>query len=301
MFGRVDIPNADPARTIFGVHPKWIALLVAFDVLLVAVVLWVAFGRQPVDDHLVTLDNYELRLGADVICPVMINPHDQMPDFPDSVWSEFEIEPLRTRLRAREDVQTGVFRLGAIPSMPFWTLETVLRTMRSAGVARLELVDSQSTVPITLRDASPTCSMAGMAVDCTPVESLGKVSPFWCFLERSDTLWFLALGQERSLARSISMPRGDVDPGAVASVRDSLRRWFATISRGDTLDSVGIFLSPRDSFGKVLEITKFVREASGKEPWLGKKPHRMDRFLSDILRSAITDEPSRTDSTQHDH
>jgi len=293
MFGHVDIPDADPARRPSGLPPRWIALVVAFDVLLVAIVLWMVLGRQRVDDRLVALDNDELRLGSDVICPVVGNPHDRMPDFPDSVWSEYEIEPLRRRLGAREDVRTGEFRLSAIPSMPFWTFETVLRTMRSAGVARLRLVDSQGTVPIALRDASSTCSMAGTAVDCVPVESFGKDRPFLCFLERSDTLWFLALGQGRPFARPIPMRRGGPDPARVPTVRDSLRRWISPLPGGGATGSVGLFLSPTDSYRKVFELAAFVRQASGKQPWLGRKPHQMDSFLTDALRPTILDESSR--------
>jgi hypothetical protein len=279
MFSRMDIPNTEPARKPFRFQAKWIALFVAFDVLVMAIALWVVFGRQRVDDHLVYLGEDELRLGSDVICPVIVNSRDRFPDFPDTVWSGFQIVPLKIRLSEREDVKTGTFRLGAISSMPFEVFETILRTVRGAGVAHLELVDSLGSVPIALRDASQICSQAGMVVDCTPLEDFGKESPSSWFVERSGTLWFHASGQGRSIARSVPMPRGDVDPEAVSLVRDSVRSWIRLPSPGDTLGSVGILFSPRDSFQKVMELARLVSEASGKQPWIGKQPQEIDPFL----------------------
>ena len=305
MFSDMVIPDSNPERKSFRFRPKWISLFFAFAAALVPIGFWIAQGNEldehkeearGSDEHLVYLDKHELRLGAVVICPVLPGPRDQSPDLPDSVWYGSEIEPLKRRLISREDAKTGVLRLGATPSMSYSMIEAVLRTVRSAGVAGMELVDPNGSVAVALLDVSPICYDARIVEDCSPVADFGNEDSFSWFLERSDTLWFLASGQGRSIVRSVPWTGWGVDSAANSPVRDSVRRWMAWTTRGDSLDSVGIYFFPTNSFRKVFGIAKFIREATGKTTWIAEQPRKMSQYLSDFSAVANFKDAQRRDS-----
>lgn len=298
MFSRMDIPDPKPQRKPFRFRTKWIALFVLFDVVFVAIALWVVFGKPAADDRLVYLDADQLRLGEDAICPVILDINDGHPGFPDSVRSGFDVQPLKARLGGRLDVKTAVFRFGAAPSVPFSMLGTILTTLHSAGVAHLELVDSAGAVPVALREAMSICWEGGWVVDCTPMAQFGNEMSFSWFVVRSDTLYFIASGNGRPFARSISLAQDGRDPVPTENLRDSVRRWISSASPGDSLDSVGILFRHDDNFRHVYEITALVKEAGGRKPWLGEQPRGMEQFVSDLFAIARIEESRQRDSSR---
>ncbi|MBK8802097.1 MAG: hypothetical protein IPN71_08580 [Fibrobacteres bacterium] len=292
MFSRMDNPDAKQERKPFRFQLKWLILFLALDAAFVAIGLWIVQGKGS-DEHTVYLEEYELRLGAHVICPVLVNPKDELSDFPDSVWSGFEVDPLKIRLSDREDVKSAVFRLEAASSMPFSLTETLLRTMKSAGVVHLELVDSLGSVPVALRENRPFCSAGGRLVDCSPFLDNPAEKSTALFFARSDTLVLLVSGKGRSIVRSTVMERDGAGMEVLAHVRDSLRRWVSLMS---PVDSVGILFQHRDPFHKVCEIARLVREAGGTSPWLAKRSPNMEQFLSEYLDGVSLEAAWRKDS-----
>lgn len=290
------IPGADLSRKPFDFRQKWIALFVALDAVCIAIALWVVFGGSRVDDRLVFLGDEVLMLGSDTLCHLETNYRDSLPDFPDSAWNGWQIDRLETLVRARGDSVGRRLRFAASPAMPFMMVDVVLRTLRKAGLRTVDLVDSIGTVPVILRDEEMLIAERRWSSPWWPADDPDPSDSFLWFLMRSDTLVFLASGHKGVFERALFPARKDLDSTGKQAMKDSVRRWLAEASLGNSLDSIGIILSSQDSFQRVVDIVRLVQEASGKKPWLGKQAWRFDQFRLDFSDGARLDEIRRKHS-----
>ena len=108
-------------------------------------------SEKPQEVSVISVSKNELLLDGRVICPVIINPKDGYPDFPDSVWSGFFIEPLKAALdKVKENGEAiarinpsrpfrGEILLHADRRLPFATLKPVMRSAGNAGFRQIKI------------------------------------------------------------------------------------------------------------------------------------------------------------------
>lgn len=108
-------------------------------------------SEKPQEVSVISVSKNELLLDGRVICPVIINPKDGYPDFPDSVWSGFFIEPLKVALdKVKENGEAiarinpsrpfrGEILLHADRRLPFATLKPVMRSAGNAGFRQIKI------------------------------------------------------------------------------------------------------------------------------------------------------------------
>jgi biopolymer transport protein ExbD len=107
--------------------------------------------EKPKELSVMSLSKDMLLLDGKPICPVIINPKDGYPDFPDSVWSGFFISPLKDALdKVKENAQAiekinpskpfkGEIILHADRRIPFATIKPVLRSAGNAGFRQIKI------------------------------------------------------------------------------------------------------------------------------------------------------------------
>lgn len=108
-------------------------------------------SEKPKEVSVISLSKDMLLLDGKPICPVIINPKDGYPDFPDSVWSGFFIHPLKEALdKVKENAQAierinpnkpfnGEILLHADRAIPFATLKPVMRSAGNAGFRQIKI------------------------------------------------------------------------------------------------------------------------------------------------------------------
>lgn len=108
-------------------------------------------SEKPAEVSVISVSKDALLLDGKEICPVIVNPKDGFPDFPDSVWSGFFIEPLKVALdkvkdngKAIEAINPGKpfkgeILLHADRNIPFATLKPVLRSAGNAGFRQVKI------------------------------------------------------------------------------------------------------------------------------------------------------------------
>lgn len=108
-------------------------------------------SEKPQELSVISVSRTSLLLDGKEICPVIINPKDGFPDFPDSVWSGFFLEPLKVALdkvkdngKAIEAINPskpfkGEILLHADRNIPFATLKPVLRSAGNAGFRQVKI------------------------------------------------------------------------------------------------------------------------------------------------------------------
>jgi len=108
-------------------------------------------SEKPQELSVISVSAKSLLLDGKEICPVIVNPKDGYPDFPDSVWSGFFIEPLKVALdkvkdngKAIEAINPskpfkGEILLHADRNIPFATLKPVLRSAGNAGFRQVKI------------------------------------------------------------------------------------------------------------------------------------------------------------------
>lgn len=108
-------------------------------------------SEKPKELSVISLSKDQLLLDGKPICPVIINPKDGFPDFPDSVWSGFFIAPLKEALdKVKENAQAierinpskpfnGEILLHADHAIPFATLKPVMRSAGNAGFRQIKI------------------------------------------------------------------------------------------------------------------------------------------------------------------
>lgn len=107
--------------------------------------------EKPQETSVISVSATALLLDGREICPIIVNPKDGYPDYPDSVWSGFFIEPLKVALakvkdngKAIEAINPskpfkGEILLHADRSIPFATLKPVLRSAGNAGFRQVKI------------------------------------------------------------------------------------------------------------------------------------------------------------------
>jgi biopolymer transport protein ExbD len=107
--------------------------------------------EKPKELSVMSLSKDMLLLDGKPICPVIVNPKDGYPDFPDSVWSGFFIAPLKDALdKVKENAQAiekinpgrpfkGEIILHADRRIPFATIKPVLRSAGNAGFRQIKI------------------------------------------------------------------------------------------------------------------------------------------------------------------
>jgi len=107
--------------------------------------------EKPKTISVISLSKDQLLLDGKPICPVIVNPKDGFPDFPDSVWSGFFISPLKDALdKVKENAEaiakidpskpfSGEILLDADRRIPFATLKPVLRSAGNAGFRQIKI------------------------------------------------------------------------------------------------------------------------------------------------------------------
>lgn len=108
-------------------------------------------SEKPKEVSVISLSKDMLLLDGKPICPVIINPKDGYPDFPDSVWSGFFIHPLKEALdKVKENGQAierinpnkpfnGEILLHVDRAIPFATLKPVMRSAGNAGFRQIKI------------------------------------------------------------------------------------------------------------------------------------------------------------------
>ncbi|QQS05606.1 MAG: hypothetical protein IPK50_01640 [Fibrobacterota bacterium] len=283
----MDIPDAKPERKPFRFRTKWLVLFLALDAAFVAIGLWIVQGKGS-DEHTVYLEEYELRLGAHVICPLVVNPERGFPDFLDSVWEGRDIRPLKERLLLLEDLDSATIRVQATSSLPFGTLEPVLTTMANSGARHLILADPRGDVRLKVsRERLPMVS-GGEWVD------MADRASFALILERNDSLVMVSAKEGRQMVRFLALgsdwTRGEIPSPSL----DSLATWKSLLAPGD---SIGVLSQLRDTVGRIAALARLAERVSGMTSWLvaGHNPE-LDRFLLDRLDSVGLEAAWRTDS-----
>ncbi|MBK9576564.1 MAG: hypothetical protein IPK50_01615 [Fibrobacterota bacterium] len=292
----MELPDAHPARMPFRFQAKWIALFVAFGALFVAIALWVVFGRQRVDDRLIFLDDSALMLGADTLCPFQAHFRDSLPDFPDTTWKGFDINPLRNQVESKRMAGMEGFRLGASPTMPFVTLDVVLHTLRNAGLERINLVDFTRNVEVALPEGELNYEERDPSYGSSEWRVPETKDSFLWILMRSDTLHLFASGMRGVTWRTLPGALETRDSVARRSAQDSLRRWLLETCRGNSPGSILILNASRDPFRKMIELAAFVHEAGGRIPRIAKLTSGYERFLSGFPAASELDEVLRENS-----
>lgn len=108
-------------------------------------------SEKPAELSVISVSAKALLLDGKEICPVIVNPKDGYPDFPDSVWSGFFLAPLKEALdkvkdngKAIEAINPskpfkGEILLHADRNIPFATLKPVLRSAGNAGFRQVKI------------------------------------------------------------------------------------------------------------------------------------------------------------------
>lgn len=117
---------------------------------------WHAIDGPPVlvREAFLALTPFEVTLNRNHICSLVVNPKDGEPDFHDSLWSGFTIEPIVNLLKASYPEGSAHLRLRASPSIPYMTLRPVLRSLLWPGfdTIALSISDSSPEYPLLVHD-----------------------------------------------------------------------------------------------------------------------------------------------------
>jgi len=108
-------------------------------------------SEKPGELSVISLSSTALLLDGKEICPVIVNPKDGFPDFPDSVWSGFFLNPLKVALDKVADNGKAIAKINpskpfkgeillhADHAIPFATLKPVLRSAGNAGFRQVKI------------------------------------------------------------------------------------------------------------------------------------------------------------------
>ncbi|MBK8802098.1 MAG: hypothetical protein IPN71_08585 [Fibrobacteres bacterium] len=270
----MEFPNSPLESKSIRPRAKWIGLSLLFVGVLLAVAYPLLFQVVPADEHLVYLDEKELRHGKDVLCPMVVNPKDGLPDYPDSVWMGNYIAPLRERMEERKDLETSSFRIQTTPTIPFATLRAVLLSMQYAGVTHVELVDSQGNVPVRAK-FEVAFSVFGGRLDGGPFND-----SFALLMERNDSLVFVAYRKSGISVRFATLNRVSSSGKTPLSIQDSLVAWKTLAPAARPID---LLVDPLQTSPQVCRISRLALGINGAPPRLAQRPRQLEDFLTKIL------------------